>query len=91
MQKPAACVLVTHALVLSVFLMVVMLMGLAASAAKHAAQRVSACPSLVCMPFFLFLFFLSQIHTHTHTRSWTALLTYFTCVTLPILNTLQLL
>ncbi len=60
-QKPAACVLVMRALVLSVFLMGVMLKGLAASAAKHAAQTASLS---VCLSF------LSLRHTHTHGQSY---------------------
>lgn len=48
-QKPAVCVLLMHALVLSVFLMGVLLKGLAASAAKHAAQTASLC---LCLSFF---------------------------------------
>lgn len=48
-QKPAVCVLLMHALVLSVFLMGVLLKGLAASAAKHAAQTASLS---LCLSFF---------------------------------------
>lgn len=68
-QKPAACVFVMHALVLSVFLMGVMLKGLAASAAKHAAQTASLS---VCLSFLSL--------RHTHTLSWANLLTYFICM-----------
>lgn len=66
-QKPAACVLLMHALVLSVFLMGLLLKGLAASAAKHAAQTAS---HSVCLSFFS----VSQTHSHS------SLLTYFICV-----------
>lgn len=55
-QKPAVCVLLMHALVLSVFLMGVLLKGLAASAAKHAAQTAS-------LSLSVFLSFLSLRHT----------------------------
>lgn len=85
-QKPAACVLVMCALVLSVFLMGVMLKGLAASAAKHAAQ--TACISLsLCLPVF-FSGFQTQSHSFMdklmgilymseHTRSEVTVIYYF--------------
>ena len=71
-QKPTACAVVMHALVLSVFLMGVMLMGLAASAAKHAAQTASACLPLSLSVSHCFLFFspLSDRLTHFHVRAY---------------------
>lgn len=57
-EKPAACVLLMHALVLSIFLMEVLLQGLAASATKRAAQTAS---HSVCVTVFS----LSLRHTHT--------------------------
>lgn len=67
-QKPAACVLVMCALVLSVFLMGVMLKGLAASAAKHAAQ--TACISLSLSLSTCFLFWLSDTVTLFHGQTY---------------------
>ena len=57
MQKPAACVLVMRVLVLSVFLGV-MLKGLAASAAKHAAQTASLSFLSLSLSLPVCLFFL---------------------------------